>query len=700
MTDLADQPNLPLDTSLLCFLNNVSDQLACFLDLEGTCFKRRLAYCQHQQQTKCKPQLLESSKKIFQNDPPHNHHSASQATDGVQSSIKSRALEEKQIKSIKTNTNCNKIVARNKSSNRKSTRKIDEKLTLSLSNRKTKRGDTQQSKRNRNNNVKHIEFDDANYKATTNDLLLDGLAQQLSNDNNNGHHLSSSITVTTSPSYQHMHQNEQTNNNPLNHCDDLNGAKLFTHQHDSNNLLSSHPSDHHLHEESMSICESEHHQQLTLSLSDEVNLLNAEHSQGHQQQDHLVSHHTHHQSHHHHHSQHSHHQTATSVSISPIESSLTGEVHQQFSSVPAPPVLHSTSRDSNTKTNPSNVSHRSLSGSQREASKNPAESGIDTGADSYYVQHTLYEEFGLPQQHHHQHHHQTDLNHTTSSNPDPSLLNCYPMMQHPQVNGSSHSVTGHHHHNDMNQYDSNMEHTLGHQPSQQHWNGGVDLNAELHHTQNINENSSNLLHHQQPQSQLQFVTFYQNHQGYYNTSVDSAHSQHQLNSGHLNLPQSQQQSHPANHEFANTTSTNHANSDHRIMMNKQHHNRQLEPSQQQNETRSTINDCQDPERNGNQNSDFNHHQQQQQQLDTQGSGEQTLHPIYQHHHQHTHDIEHHHDHPIHHHHDLNLHHHHHHVPNTHLLPLVNGIETSSVILQDINLASATWSASPEDLYSM
>lgn len=35
----------------------------------------------------------------------------------------------------------------------------------------------------------------------------------------------------------------------------------------------------------------------------------------------------------------------------------------------------------------------------------------------------------------------------------------------------------------------------------------------------------------------------------------------------------------------------------------------------------------------------------------------------------------------------------------HLLPLINGIEPNAVILQDINLASATWS-SPEDLYSI
>lgn len=35
----------------------------------------------------------------------------------------------------------------------------------------------------------------------------------------------------------------------------------------------------------------------------------------------------------------------------------------------------------------------------------------------------------------------------------------------------------------------------------------------------------------------------------------------------------------------------------------------------------------------------------------------------------------------------------------HLLPLINGIEPNAVIIQDINLASATWS-SPEDLYSI
>lgn len=61
---------------------------------------------------------------------------------------------------------------------------------------------------------------------------------------------------------------------------------------------------------------------------------------------------------------------------------------------------------------------------------------------------------------------------------------------------------------------------------------------------------------------------------------------------------------------------------------------------------------------------------------------------------------HHHDHHQHHHHHHHqLAHNHHHHQHHHVMPLVNGIEPSSVILQDINLASATWS-SPEDLYSI
>lgn len=671
-----------VDTSLLCFLNNVSYQLACLLDIDGNHFKHRHKdepnHFQQQQQHK---QVIYLANKRTANEKDNNN-------DKRQSSTNQTSERKQPKQAVARSGQRSKI-------KRKSSRENGTSTNKSNSTDNGKRRSAQQLKRDNNNDSKRI-ADGTSQKISVDiasSLLDDG---QLSSNNditNPGnrteiHLLASSLSSPTPPPAYHSN-----NLLILNPCDDLNGSKIFSHHESSHSLMTGH-TDHHVHDHGSLVCggiEAEH-QQLTLSISDEVNQLNSEHN------DHHQNHSTGHQ--------------ATNVSLSPTSAII--DVHHHFTNNSTPSITTS-----------SVVSNGGQSLGQATKGSNRS-----TATSNYYVHQTGYqmgEDFALQQQqqHHQQqqqnhHHHHSHAQHHSDLSPsinDPTLIHCYPIAHHsthPQQGQQNQGMHQVHHYIDGTA--TNGQHHISAEQNlleQQHWNSTINSltpDQTTNHHQQAHMGSETHLHHYQ-QQQLQFVPFYPNHQSYYNASASAAvaPSEAHLDPSIItNFAQPQQQPqriHSTNLDYSNSTSTrgssNQQNTTSHLdgrQSGQQSNTSNNQSSQQQNETSNTISD---DNRNENQNSaNFNH-----QLLHTQSSNDLILQSMYQHHHDHHHqELDHHHHH---HHSHHSLHHHdehhlnpHHHATSTHLLPLVNGIETSSVILQDINLASATWSASPEDLYSI
>lgn len=268
---------------------------------------------------------------------------------------------------------------------------------------------------------------------------------------------------------------------------------------------------------------------------------------------------------------------------------------------------------------------------------------------------------------------------TSSSSPSNSINN-NPIASHELDSNQQHSALNHtqpllhnlhHHHHHQHQ----QHHHHHHRPQLQAHNQDLNLQSHLNN------------HHQQDQ----FASLYQQQTSasYYNGDLSSAHSNNNPN----NEPGANVDH---DHQRDSTSARTPSNCAGFVSTSQTH---QIHPVEQ------VYNDHHSSHHQHHQHHQHNQ-QQQQQQHQSQDHFNQ---PLPHEHHYNSALHEHHSYHQPNHHHQQQqqhvIHHHPNSNPNQHHNPhhmlhgLVNGIEPSSVILQDINLASATW-ASPEDLYSI